>query len=106
MSVLAGLIAVLVGTLGAFHATNALHRSPLPAADNGLAALLGVALVFGGLELMLGSPAGLVVVPLLLARRLLALYNKRLLRSRVRGADLWPAAGDLALAALAIAGVA
>ncbi len=106
MDILAGMIAVLVGALGIYHATGALRRSPLPAAANGLAALLGVALVFCGLELMLGTPAGLVVVPVLVARRLLALYNARLLRGRVRRTDLWPAAGDLALGALALAGAA
>ncbi|HLZ72912.1 MAG TPA: hypothetical protein VKV26_23660 [Dehalococcoidia bacterium] len=106
MDILAGTIAVLLGALAAYHATGALRRSPLPATANGLAALLGVALVFCGLELLLGTPAGLLVIPVLAARRALALYNAWLLRGRWRRADLWPAAGDLALGALAVAGAA
>jgi hypothetical protein len=53
---------------------------------------------------MLGTPAGLLLLPVLGARRALALYNARLLHGAVRRADLWPAAGDLALGLLAVAG--
>jgi hypothetical protein len=104
VDILAGLVAVLLGALGAYRASAASRRSPLPSAAHGAMALLGVLLVFCGLELMLGSPAGLVILPVLGLRRGLAIYNAHLLRGAVRPADLWPAAGDLALGALAIAG--
>lgn len=104
MDIVAGLIAIAVGTLGAYRASAALRRSRLPAASHRIMALLGVLLVFAGLELMLGSPAGLMILPVLGVRRALALYNARLLRGALRRSDLWAAVGDLALGGLALAG--
>ncbi|HZQ36539.1 MAG TPA: hypothetical protein VFD32_11440 [Dehalococcoidia bacterium] len=104
VDILAGLIAVLLGVLGVYRVSAARRRSVLPAAAHSAMALLGVVLVFCGLELLLGSPAGLAIVPVLIVRRGLAIYNAHLLRGAVRAADLWPAAGDLALGALAVAG--
>lgn len=104
MDILAGLIAVLVGALSAYRAGAGRRRSPLPAAAHGAMALLSVLIVFCGFELLLGSPAGLAILPVLCLRRGLAIYNARLLSGGVRRADLWPAAGDLALGALAFVG--
>ncbi len=105
MSILAGFILIPYGVLGSFRATDLLRRARLPVADCGLMALLGVALVFGGLGLLLGTPAGAAIIGLLAAWRLLALYNSRLLRGRIRRRDIWPAAApELALSALILLG--
>lgn len=98
MSILAGFILIPYGVMGSFRATDLLRRARLPIADCGLMAMLGVALVFGGLGLLLGTPAGAVVITLLLIWRLLAVYNARLLRGRITRRDIWPAAApELAL---------
>jgi hypothetical protein len=104
VDIVAGLLAVLIGALSVYRAGAAGRRSRLPAAAHGAMALLGVLLVFCGLELLLGSPAGLAIVPVLCVRRGLAIYTARLLRGGIRAGDLWPAAGDLAIGALAVAG--
>ncbi len=105
MSILAGFVLIPFGVLGSFRATELLRRERLPAADCGLMALLSVALVLGGLGLMLGTPAGFVVIVLLVTWRLLALYNARLLQGRVRRRDFWPAAApELVLSALIVLG--
>jgi hypothetical protein len=68
-------------------------------------ALLGVALVFAGLGLLLGIPDGLLVIILLAAWRGLALYNAHLLRGRLMRGDVWPAAApELVLATLVALG--
>lgn len=101
MSILAGFILIPYGIVGSFKATESLRRSRLPVADCGAMALLGVALVLGGLGLLFGTPAGVAVIALLVAWRLLAVYNARLVRGRIVRRDLWPAAvPELALAAL------
>jgi len=102
---LAGFILIPYGVIGSYRATDWLRRARLPQADCAALALLGLALVLGGLGLLLGSPAGVVVVGVLAVWRALALYNARLLRGRLRRRDLWPgAAGDLCLSALILFG--
>jgi hypothetical protein len=101
MSFLAGFLLIPYGVLGSFRATELLRRALLPVADCGLMAMLGVALAFGGLGLLLGTPVELAVIGLLAVWRGLALYNARLLHGRLRRSDVWPAtAPDLALATL------
>jgi hypothetical protein len=78
-----------------------MRRAKLPVADCGVMALLGVALIFGGLGLLMGTPAGAVVIVLLLIWRSLSVYNARLIRGRITRRDIWPAAmPDLALAVM------
>src|SRR5689334_20649071 len=92
MAILAGFLLIPYGLTGSFRATALLRRARLPTVDCGLMAVLGVALVFGGLGLLMGTPAGIAVIVLLVAWRALALYNARLLRGRTVRRDIWPAA--------------
>jgi hypothetical protein len=101
VSILAGFILIPYGVLGSFRATELLRRARLPVVDCGVMALLGVALVLGGLGLLMGTPAGVFVIALLLTWRLLAVYNARLMRGRIARRDIWPAAApELALAVM------
>ncbi len=101
MTFLAGFLLVPYGLRGSFQATELLRRARLPLADCSLMAALAVGLILGGLGLLLGAPAGVAVIALLVAWRGLAVYNARLLRGRLRLRDLWPsAAPDLILAGL------
>ena len=92
MNQLAGFILVLYGMIGTYRATEELHRNRLPAAACGALALLGIMIALGGIGLALGTPAALVLILLLVARRGLLVYNQRLKLGRIRGRDLWPAA--------------
>lgn len=92
MNQLAGFILVLYGMIGTYRATELLHRNRLPAGACGTLAVLGIMIALGGIGLALGTPAALVIIPLLLARRGLLVYNQRLLHRRIRGRDIWPAA--------------
>jgi len=99
--ILAGFILIPYGVVGAYRATESLRRTQLPVADCAAGALLGLALALGGLALLLGSPAGVLVIGVLCAFRGLRVYNARLLRGRTVRQDLWPAvAPELALVAL------
>jgi hypothetical protein len=101
MTFLAGFLLVPYGLRGSFQASELLRRARLPRADCGLMAALAVSLMLGGLGLLLGAPAGVAVIALLIAWRGLAVYNARLMRGRLRLRDVWPAsAPDLALACL------
>lgn len=101
MTILAGFLLVPYGLRGSFQASQLLRTARLPLVDCGLMAALAVALILGGLGLLLGAPAGFAVIALLVAWRGLALYNARLLHGRLRAGDLWPAAApDLVLACL------
>lgn len=105
MTLLAGFILVPYGMIGTFRATELLRKDRLPQFDCALLAMLGLMLAMGGLGLLLVAPAAFVVVPLLLARRGLLIYNARLLRGRVRRRDLWPGAWpDVALTTLIVLG--
>lgn len=105
MSFLAGFLLVPFGLRGSFVATDLLHKARLPLVDCWLMAVLAVALILGGLGLLLGAPAGFAVIALLVGWRGLALYNARLLRGRLRRRDLWPAAApELVLACLVALG--
>jgi hypothetical protein len=105
MSILAGFLLVPYGLRGSFQASALLRGARLPAADCGLMAALGVALMLGGLGLLLGAPAGIAVIAVLIAWRGLAIYNARMLRGRITRRDVWPSsAPELALACLVALG--
>ncbi|HEY8837006.1 MAG TPA: hypothetical protein VIO16_04860 [Dehalococcoidia bacterium] len=105
MSILAGFILIPFGVIGSFRATESLRRDRLPVVDCGLMAVLGVAIVFGGLGMLVGTPVGLAAIALLAAWRVLALYNARLVRGRVVRRDVWPGAlPELALSLMIAVG--
>lgn len=106
LSIVAGMLLIPYGFAGSYRATALLQQSQLPWADCALMALLGVALIFGGLGLLMGTPAADVVLLVLLAWRGLAVYNARLQRGRLTRRDFLPAAvPDLTLAALIVGGI-
>lgn len=103
MTILAGFILVLYGLIGTFRATELLRKDRLPQFDCAALALLGFTIALGGLGLMLYTPVAYAVVPLLIVRRGLTVYNARLLRGRVRRRDLWPDAWpEVALTSLIV----
>jgi hypothetical protein len=105
MRTLAGFLLIPYGVVGIYRATELLRHTPLPAADSAFGVLLGMALVLGGLGLLLGTPAGAFVIGALVLSRGLKAYNARLLRGSTQRRDLWPgAAPDLALVALVALG--
>jgi hypothetical protein len=107
MNQLAGFILVLYGMIGTYRATELLHRNRLPVAACGALALLGIMIALGGIGLALGTPAALLLIVLLVARRGLLVYIQRKLHGRIRGRDIWPAAWpEAALTLLLIVGSA